>query len=132
MKEVLLALVLSVGVLAADIDKERIDTMRAYESALATIQRGFLYNNESMVKKGTKDFQRNLRHSDSFIIDIDKKDSTGNFNPKTYANTEAKAISTLVDTLENNYKTGTKNKSVQAYNEIVKRCLACHRIIRKW
>ncbi len=138
MKKVLLALVLSVGVLSADVDrqrdiaKERVDTMRSYAAALADIQKGFLYNNESLVKKGVGDFQKNLRHSDSFVIDLDKKNSTGEFNPRTYANTEARAISSLVQTLEENYKTGTKNESVKTYNEIVRRCLACHQIIRKW
>lgn len=136
MKKVLLALVLSVGILSADVDrdvaKERVDTMRSYAAALADIQKGFLYNNESLVKKGVGDFQKNLRHSDSFVIDLDKKDSTAEFNPRTYANTEARAISHLVETLEENYKTGTKNESVKTYNEIVRRCLACHQIIRKW
>jgi hypothetical protein len=99
---------------------------------LATIQKGFLYNSEAMVTKGVEDFQKNLRHSESFVIDIDKKEATGSFNPRTYANTEAKAISTLVEELKNKYATGTKNESVKAYNQIVNRCLACHRIIRKW
>jgi len=134
MKKVLLALVLSVGVLSADMDiaKERVETMMSYASALSDIQKGFLYNNESLVKKGVYDFQKNLRHSDSFVIDLDKKESTGEFNPRTYANTEARAISNLVEKLEENYKTGTKNESVKTYNEIVRRCLACHQIIRKW
>ena len=132
MTKVLLALVLSAGVLSADIAKERVDTMRAFESALAEIQKGFLYNNESLVKKGVGDFQKHLSHSDSFVIKLDKKDTTEKFNPRVYANTEARAISVLVDKLEENYKTGTKNESVKTYNEIVRRCLACHQIIRKW
>ena len=134
MKKVLLSLLLSVVVVSADRDMktERIETMRAYEGALSTIQKGFLYNNESLVKKGVEDFQKNLRHSDSFVIEIDKKESTGAFNPRTYANTEARAISSLVEDLEENYKTGTKHKSLHIYNQIVDRCLACHRIIRKW
>ena len=106
--------------------------MRAFESALATIQKGFLYNDESLVKDGIKVFQKNLRYSDSFVIDLSQENSTGEFNPRTYANTEARTISSLVEDLEKNYKTGTKNDSVQIYNNIVKRCLSCHRIIRKW
>ena len=136
MKKVLLALVLSVGVLSADIDrdiaKERVTMMQSYESALSMIQKGFLYNNETLVKDGIKKFQKNLRHSDSFVIDLSNEESTGKFNPRTYANTEARAIASLVEDLEENYKTGTKNESVQIYNNIVQRCLACHRIIRKW
>ncbi len=134
MKKVLLSLLLSVVVVSADGDmkNERIELMRAYEGALSTIQKGFLYNNESLVKKGVQDFQKNLRHSDAFVIELDKKESTGSFNPRTYANTEARAISSLVDDLEENFKTGTKHKSVNIYNQIIDRCLACHRIIRKW
>ncbi len=134
MKKVLLSLLVAAVVVSADgdVQNERIKTMRNFEGALATIQKGFLYNNESLVKKGVGDFQDNLRHSDSFIIEIDKKESTGKFDARTYANTEARAISKLVDELEENFKTGTKLKSVAVYNEIVDRCLTCHRIIRKW
>jgi len=134
MKKVLLSLVLLVGVVSADKDikSERVETMRSFETALSTIQKGFLYNSESLVKDGVKDFQKNLRHSDSFVIELGKGESTGAFNPRTYANTEARAISSLVDDLEENYKTGTKHKSLHIYNQIVDRCLACHRIIRKW
>lgn len=134
MKKVLLSLLVAAVVVSADgkLQNERIETMRNFEGALATIQKGFLYNNESLVKQGVEDFQKNLRHSDSFVIDISKKESTGKFDARTYANTEARAISKLVDRLEENYKTGTKLKSVSIYNEIVDRCLTCHRIIRKW
>lgn len=106
--------------------------MQGLETAMAFIQKGFFYNNDGMVKQGIKEFKDKLRDVDSFIIDIDEKEKVGNFHPRDYARTEIKSIKKLADEIGKKFKTGTKDESVALYNKMIKRCLACHTIIRKW
>lgn len=138
MKRVLLALFLSSSIMFAQSDAEkkveRIQTMQDLESAMSFIQKGFLYNNESMVKKGVSDFKDKLRYIDSFVIDVENKgeDRKNRFNPRTYASVETRAISKLADGIIDNFNTGTKDESIKFFNKTLDRCITCHRIVRKW
>ncbi len=132
MKKVLLALLLTSGVaFAGEEAASRIETMQGMETAMAFIQKGFLYNNDAMVAKGVKDFKEHSLEIKSFVVD-DKDIKDGDFNPRRYARNEARVITNLAEDVLRNYQSGDKSESVIAYNKIISRCLACHKIIRKW
>ena len=132
MKKVLLALLLTSGVtFAGEEAANQVETMQGMETAMAFIQKGFLYNNDSMVTKGVEDFKTHSQEIKSFVID-DKDVKEGDFNPRRYARNEARVITNLAEDVLKNYQTGAKGEAVTAYNQIISRCLACHKIIRKW
>ncbi len=107
---------------------EHVITMRGYESAMGMIERGFLRNNGNMVKLGANNLKENLRSIDSFIIKSDEKD----FNPQAYAHNEATAIEQLANEILTNFEAGKNDAARAAFDKTLSRCLACHRIIRKW
>jgi len=132
MKKVLLALLLTSGVVfAGEEAANRVETMQGMETAMAFIQKGFLYNNDAMVAKGIEDFTSHSQEIKSFVVD-DKDIKDGDFNPRRYARNEARVITNLAEDVLRNYQSGDKSESVVAYNKIISRCLACHKIIRKW
>jgi cytochrome c556 len=138
MKRVLLALILSSSIAFAQSNAEkhaeRVQTMQDLESAMSFMQKGFLYNNEGMIKKGVMDFKDKLRNIDSFVIDVDNQgeDRSNRFNPRTYASVETKAISKLIDGVMDNFKKGNKDESIKYFHKTLDRCLTCHKVVRKW
>jgi hypothetical protein len=132
MKKVLLALLLSSGVaFANEEDANQIETMQNMETAMAFIQKGFLYNNDSMITKGLHDLTSHSQNIKSFVIN-DKVVKDGDFNPRRYARNEARVITNLAEDTLKSYQSGSKTEAVTSYNKILSRCLACHKIIRKW
>lgn len=107
---------------------EHVMTMRGLESAMGMIERGFLRNNGNMVKLGTNNLKKNLRTVDSFIIESKEKD----FNPQAYAHNEATAIENAANEILANFEAGKNDAARTAFDKTLSRCLACHRIIRKW
>jgi hypothetical protein len=67
MKKVLLSVVLLSGVLFAQehIQPDRMKNMQEMETALSTIQKGFLFNNLNVVKNGVKDLKVPTMHTES-------------------------------------------------------------------
>ncbi len=114
---------------AAD-DVERILTMHGLESAMGMVEKGFLRNNATIVKLGTENLKVNLKNIDSFLIEPSEKDK--NFNAKTYATTESAAIAKLADEILANFEAGKNDDARASFDKTLSRCLACHRIIRKW
>jgi len=131
MKKILLIAVLASGVLFADeaLKPIQMKTMQTLESAMADIQKGFLYNNENVVENGIKELKKNLEDISSFEIinEVDK-----DFNAPAYAVTEATAIAKLADEILKFYKDGKKDEALVAYSKTLSRCVVCHKIIRKW
>jgi predicted glycosyltransferase involved in capsule biosynthesis len=115
--------------ITSDSSSTRIQTMQSLESAMAVIQKGFLYNNESIIEKGVNDLKKNLENINSFII---KNEKRRNFNAPVYAATETTAISKLGDKIFKLYKEGRKNQALSTYARTLNRCVVCHKIIRKW
>ncbi len=107
---------------------EHVQTMRGFESAMGLIERGFLRNNANMVKRGANNLKDQLSSVDSFIIESDEKD----FNPQAYAHNEATAIKSAADEIWANFEAGKNDAARAAFDKTLSRCLACHRIIRKW
>lgn len=134
MKKVLLLSVLVSGLLFADgIEKAgQMKTMQSLEAAMGEIQKGFLYNNESIVETAVNDLQKALIDVNSFVIAVDSKEQKEDFNPKKYASTEASAINKESGEILDLYKAGKKDEAREAYNVVLNRCIVCHKIIRKW
>jgi len=104
-------------------------TMKGLEKSMATIQKGLLYNNESMVKEGTDGIKKNALDIDSFDI---KNKENPSFKAKRYSKNEAKAISNLADDMIKAFHRKDKNRILDTYRKMQNRCMTCHKLVRKW
>jgi cytochrome c556 len=104
--------------------------MHGLESAMSMVEKGFLRNNVTIVKSGTENFKVNLKNINSFLIEPSADDK--NFNAQTYAATESAAIAKLADEILANFEAGKHDDARASFDNTLSRCLACHRIIRKW
>jgi len=110
----------------------RVETMQKLEKSMETIQKGFFYNNTEMVKSAVKEFQANLTNMDAFILSVKELENKRNFKPKEYAGKEVKALIKLSDEIISSYERDRKYRATRIYANMMDRCLACHKIIRKW
>ncbi len=110
----------------------RVETMQKLEKSMETIQKGFFYNNTEMVKNAVKEFQSNLENMDAFILSVKELENGRNFKPKRYANEEVKVLTQLSDEIISSYERDRKYRATRIYANMMDRCLACHKIIRKW
>lgn len=131
MRKIVLMSILVSGMLFAEgaLHKDQMKTMQALESSMATVQKGFLYNNENVVGTGIKELKEKLGDVGSFVIENEKDKE---FNAQAYAATETAAISKLADEIETAYKAGKKDEALAAYAKTLNRCVVCHKVIRKW
>ncbi len=128
---VYLGLAVSVMLFATESESQkRAATMQALESGLATVQKGFLYNNTAIVDKGAKELQEQASHINSFKIDDLNKDDA--FKEKSYAHNEAKAIAQLSEKIANYFKRNKKEEALAQYTQLQERCIICHKLVRKW
>jgi len=134
MKKILLMSVLVSGILFAEgvLNKTQMKTMQSLESAMSTIQKGFLYNNESVVNSGIKSLKSSLLDVNAFVVIVNDKEKKENFDPKTYAVTETTSIGKIVTEVGTLYTEGKRDEALEAYSKILNRCVVCHKIIRKW
>jgi len=134
MKKYLLAAVLLCTALFAE-DAQKIDlkkNMQEMEVALAAIQKGFLYNNGTLVKQGVKNLQMRVKH----IEPPSKKDEEllgkGNTYSYKYAKKQSAKISVLSEEILTHFDMDEKYTAMNRYKETLKQCLACHKKIRRW
>jgi len=134
MRKIVLMSVLVSGVLFAEgvLNQSQMKTMKTLESAMGTIQKGFLYNNKSVVSSGVKEIKATLDDVNSFVIKVDEKDKKKDFDPKVYAITETTSIAKMVEKVEKLYSEGKQEEALEAYAQTLNRCVVCHKIIRKW
>jgi cytochrome c556 len=134
MRKILLLSTLVSSVLFAEgvLNKSQMKTMQTLESALSTIQKGFLYNNESVVNSGIKTLKASLVDVNAFVITVDNKDKKEDFDPKMYAVTETTSIGKLAGEVGKLYTEDKRDEALEAYSKILNRCVVCHKIIRKW
>jgi cytochrome c556 len=131
MKKILLSTLL-LGSLAFGqeyIQPDRMKNMQEMETALATIQKGFLYNHVYVVKNGVKDLKTTAMHTESFIKEGVNKEG---FNTLVYARKQAKDISALADKVLANFEKGDRYNAANNYLQILSKCLSCHQTIRSW
>ena len=132
MKKALLMSVLLSGVLFAQqehIQPDRMKNMADMETAMATIQKGFLFDNINVVKNGVKDLKRTVKHTESFI-----KEGVGEngINNLMYAKKQAEAISSMADEISTTFAEGDSYSAANNYLLILSKCLSCHQTIRSW
>ena len=131
MKKALLVLILASGVLFSEgyIQPDRMKNMADMETAMATIQKGFLFNNVNVVKNGVKDLKERVQHTESFM-----KDGIGEngINNMMYAKKEAVAISTMADEILATFEKGDRYSAANNYLLILGKCLSCHQAVRSW
>jgi len=104
-------------------------TMQNLEVAMSTIQKGFLYNNTPLVKKGISSLKENIQNLKSFNI---KNDVKKDFDAKKYSLTELKAIRLLADQMLIDFDKGNKDVVLTGFQKTLNRCVTCHLIVRKW
>jgi len=132
MKKALLMSVLLSGVLFAQqghIQPDRMKNMADMETAMATIQKGFLFDNINVVKNGVKDLKRTVKHTESFIKE--GVDENG-INNLMYAKKQAEAISSMADEISTTFAKGDSYSAANNYLLILSKCLSCHQTIRSW
>ena len=134
MKKILLLSALAGSLLFAEgaLNKSQMKTMQTLEEAMGTVQKGFLYNNENVIKSGVKDIKSTLMDVLEFEIKVDPKDQGKDFNAKAYVATEVTAIGKLATKIEALYTEGKKDEALATYSKALGRCVVCHKIIRKW
>ena len=111
------------------VNRDNIKIMQDLEVATATILKGFLYNNKGVVGNGVKDMKKLSEAIEAFEIQGKTKK---NFDAKKYAIDEAASIITLSENLQKQFEEGKKDEATRTYSIIVNKCIACHKIIRKW
>ncbi|MCK5855178.1 MAG: hypothetical protein KAG56_08145 [Sulfurovaceae bacterium] len=140
MKKFLLmsALVTSVMFASGDADKKvktkeekmhQMQTMQNLETGMATIQKGFLYNNTSLVKDGIEKLKLNIDDIQDFKIE---NDQDLKFDAQKYAKAEMGAIKVLAEDMMKDFDAGKKEKVLDGFQKTLNRCITCHLIVRQW
>jgi hypothetical protein len=112
--------------------EDRIRDMKELESALSTIQKGFLYNNLSLLEKGVNEIKDNalsveppLKKEEQFL------DKLETYSYK-YAKRQSTKMIVYAEDILVDYKDGNKKQAVNSYNKIFKQCMTCHERLRDW
>jgi len=131
MKRIILIPLLVFGFACADEAEKnkQIQTMQNLESALATIQKGMMYNNRNIVEKGVVEVKLNTKDISRFDI---KNDKGTRFKAKKYSMTEALAIEKLAEDILIAFDKGKRNRVLDTYRRLQNQCMTCHALVRKW
>lgn len=132
MNKMLLLSILASTVLFAQqehIQPDRMKNMADMETAMSTIQKGFLFDNVNVVKNGVNDLKKRVNHTESFM-----KDGIGEngINNMMYAKQQAVAISGMADEILATFAKGDRYSAANNYLLILSKCLSCHQTIRSW
>ena len=129
-KIMLLSLLVSVVIYAQDAEQnKRIETMQNLEVGMETILKGLMYNNKNILIKGVDEIGENTKHIQAFNI---KNDKDRNFNPKKYAETEAKVLVNLAEDILVSYNKANRSRALDSFKKLQNQCMNCHALIRKW
>lgn len=133
MKKALLITIMASTVLLAQQEVRNIDrmqNMREMETAMSTIQKGFLYNNLSVVKNGVKELKRTVQYTESFI----KEGATtkSGVNSLLYAKNQTESITMLGNEIQDAFAKGDQYAAANGYLMVLSKCLSCHQTIRSW
>jgi cytochrome c556 len=130
-KMLLLSLLASTVLFAQQehIQPDRMKNMQEMEAAMATIQKGFLFDNVNVVKNGVKDLKDRVSHTESFMKDGIGKNGVNNM---MYAKEQAVAISSMADEILSTFEKGDRYSAANNYLLILSKCLSCHQTVRSW
>ena len=131
MKKILLLVTLATALLFGQehVNPDRMKNMQEMETAMATIQKGFLFNNINVVRNGVKDLKRTALHTESFIKEGVTKEG---FNTLVYARKQAKDITALADEIEASFAKNNRYAAANSYLQTLSKCLTCHQTVRSW
>jgi len=132
MKKALLISILVSGVLFAKqevIYPDRMKNMADMEVAMATIQKGFLFDNINVVNNGVKDLKRTVKFTESFIKE---GVSDKGINNLMYAKKQAASITSMADEISATFAKGDRYSAANNYLLILSKCLSCHQTVRSW
>jgi cytochrome c556 len=103
--------------------------MADMETAMANIQKGFLYNNVNVVKNGVSQLKETVKFTESFM-----KEGVGEnkINNKMYAHKEAVSIAGMADEILATFAKGDRYSAANNYLLILSKCLSCHQTVRSW
>ena len=109
---------------------DRMKNMQEMEHAMATIQKGFLFNNLSVVKNGVKALKRTAGFTESFIKEgVTTKSGV---NTLLYAKNQTDSIKMMADEIEDAFAKGDKYAAANGYLLVLSKCLSCHQTVRSW
>jgi len=128
MKKLIILGLLASSLFAQSALEKRMHVMKNLEQAMATVQKGYLYNNLAIVTKGANKLKMHAADVKSFEVATDGS----SFDAQQYAINEASAITSLANDMVDSFKKGQKSKSMIAYQNTLNRCVTCHKIVRKW
>ena len=109
---------------------DRMKNMQQMEHAMATIQKGFLFNNLSVVKNGVKELKRTADFTESFIKEgVTTKSGV---NTLLYAKNQTSSIKMMADEIEGAFAKGDRYAAANGYLLVLSKCLSCHQTVRSW
>lgn len=109
---------------------DRMQNMRDMELAMTNIQKGFLYDNMSVLKNGVKQLKHTASFTESFIKEgVSTK--TG-INTLVYSQNQTEIIHKLADDIQIAFEKGDKYAAANGYLQVLSKCLSCHQTIRSW
>jgi hypothetical protein len=136
MNKLLLGVMLTSTLLLADGYKQgdRILDMQKMAQAMQDIQSGFFYNNEDMVKAGTKDLKETIVKIRPIDSEVNNKDIYEKWlnNNQRMTNKIQKKIKRRAEDIEARFSDGDAVQALQAYSKISGQCMKCHINLRKW
>lgn len=128
LKLLLASLTLTAALSANDVLAKNMIEM---ETALNTIQKGFLYNSPDMVKSGikqietTNDIFNNQKATAKYLPKNKKHMANIAFNASKRMDSAAEEMKAYLDNKE-------YSKAFASYSEILNSCNACHSVVRGW
>ncbi len=126
-----LMVLLSTFAFAEYTKEDRVADMVAMESAMATIQKGFLYNNNDMIQQGSKDLRNKI-----LTVQPPRIGDTSLTRDQTYAFMFARKQQRKIDDhaakMAEQFAAGDKYQAMHHFTKILKQCTACHTKLRKW
>ncbi len=113
---------------------DRILDMQKMAQAMQDIQSGLLYNNEDIIKAGTKVLKETIVKIRPIDSEVSNKDIYEKWlqNDLKMTNKIQKKIRKKAEIVEDRFSTGDAVQALQAYTKIIGQCMKCHVRLRKW
>jgi hypothetical protein len=127
-KITLASVALSVSLFA---NEALVKNMTEMESALNSIQKGFLYNSPDMIKSGVQGIKKTVvlfedrKETQKYLPDNKKHMSNIAYNSAKRMEIAADELLLYIDAKE-------YSKASNSYSEIMNSCNACHSVVRGW
>ena len=116
---------------AADAEKVNAMVMINMENGLASIQKGFLYNNLDMIKSGVDQVQKeNMVYHDRKVIKSILPENRKQMENLAFIT--SKRIENATEEMKSYIALKQMKKAHSAFSDIVNACTDCHTLVRGW